>query len=105
MENSGLISFEDHTINHRALTGLSFATTMLELSNSKKMLEAETGRTVNFIAYPDGASNLRVQTEAWETGFVSGFGTWGGKMFGPGMNLPRVRVYGSESLAVFASRL
>ncbi len=105
MQSSGLITFEAHTVNHAYLPKLSFTNMLKELQDSKNTLQSQTGYTVNFIAYPFGASNSTVWNAARQAGFVGGLGTWYGKPSSPGMNMPRVRISGNISLQNFASRL
>ncbi len=76
-----------------------------ELQDSKNTLQSQTGYTVNFIAYPYGASNNMVWNAARQAGFVGGLGTWYGKASYPSINMPRVRISGNISLQNFASRL
>jgi peptidoglycan/xylan/chitin deacetylase (PgdA/CDA1 family) len=48
------IEIGSHTTTHPALSGLSREEAMRELAESKKLLEAKLGRTVNSFAYPFG---------------------------------------------------
>ncbi|MCL4366932.1 polysaccharide deacetylase family protein [Patescibacteria group bacterium] len=105
MQSSGLISFEDHTINHHSLTSLANVQILNEVSVSKAQLQQQTGQPVDFIAYPYGSSNSRVWKIIKQTGYLGGFGTWSGQASQLSMNMPRVRVSGGESLATFAKSL
>lgn len=102
---SGLVVFEGHTVNHVSLTSLSYAAALKQLVDSKNVLQANTGYPVNFIAYPNGATNGWVQAVAQHAGYVGGAGTWYGKTWGPSFNMPRIRVSGFWSIREFASRL
>lgn len=102
---SGLVTFEDHTVTHANLASLSYAAALKQMVDSKNMLQSETGYPVNFIAYPYGVNNGSVQKAAKQTGFVGGLGTWFGKAWGPSMNMPRIRISGFWSIKEFASRL
>lgn len=105
IQSSGLVTFEDHTVTHVSLTTLSFDRAYKEILDSKNNLESQTGYPVNFIAYPNGASNNNVYAAAQKAGIVGGLGTWRGKANGPSYNMPRIRITGQMSLADFASRL
>ncbi|MBI4040171.1 polysaccharide deacetylase family protein [Candidatus Daviesbacteria bacterium] len=102
---SGLVTFEGHSISHSSLTGLNNDRLIAELKDSKNMLQSQTGYPVNFVAYPNGATNGYVQSVARRLGYVGGLGTWYSKASGPSMNLPRIRITGQMSLTDFASRI
>lgn len=103
IQKSGLVTFEGHTISHPNLILLTPNEALRELKEGKEMLQSQTGYPVNFIAYPYGVSNYQVQELAKQAGFVGGVGTWPGKSFVPGMNMPRIRVNGNISIGQFAS--
>jgi peptidoglycan/xylan/chitin deacetylase (PgdA/CDA1 family) len=105
MNNSGLIEFEAHSVNHISLTNLNPGRLEQELANSKKALGEETGRNVQYLAYPNGKTNALVEAEARKLGYIAGFGTRYGKVGGLSMNMPRERITGSMSLQSFATRL
>ena len=54
MSNSGLVSFQSHTVTHRSLKTLSHKELDVELINSKIIIENLTGKKVTAIAYPNG---------------------------------------------------
>lgn len=103
--SSGLVTFEDHTVTHPNLAGLKVDAVLKQMTDSKLLLQSQTGYPVNFIAYPYGTSNGSVQNAAKQAGFVGGLGTWFGKASGGGMNMPRIKVSGAWSLKEFAARL
>lgn len=105
IKNSGLVSFQAHTVNHLSLPGLSSADKLYQLSTSKKTLEQQLGTTVNFIAYPYGASDADTWREAFSAGFVGGVGTWLGKATGSGINMPRIRIAGTITLTEFTQKV
>lgn len=105
IQGSGLVTFEAHSVIHSNLTRLSGNRLLKELQNSKNVLQEKTGYPVNFVAYPYGASNSLVQQTAQKIGYVGGVGTWYGKVSGPSMNMPRIRITGQMDLKTFASRL
>lgn len=103
--STGLVTFEGHTVNHANLPYLSYTAALKELTDSKNVLQANTGYPVNFVAYPNGSTNGGVQAAAQKVGYVGGVGTWYGKARGPSLNMPRIKVSGFWSLKEFASRL
>lgn len=103
--SSGLVNFESHAVSHSSLTGLSYASSLKEIEDSKKIIFSQTGYPVNFIAYPNGATNDTVQYEARLSGYAGGVGTWYGKAWGPAFNMPRIKVSGFWSIKEFASRI
>ncbi len=102
---SGLVTFEDHTVSHANLAGLSYDQALKQMTDSKNELQSQTGYPVNFIAYPYGISNSLVQQAATVAGFVGGVGTWYGKADGIYMNMPRIKVSGYWAIEEFASRI
>ncbi len=105
ISHSGLVTFEDHTVTHAYLPGLSYQGMISQTSVSKQTIEAHTHYPVNFIAYPSGGSDGLVWQAVRASGIVGGVGTWYGLSSGPGLDMPRVRVSGGETLSTFASRL
>lgn len=102
---SGLVDFEAHSVTHANLTSLNPKRLTQELRDSKYILQTQTGKTVNFVAYPFGSSSNLVQTTAKSLGYVGGLGTWYGKDSGPSMNMPRIRIGGQISIGDFASKI
>lgn len=105
IQNSGLITFEGHTVSHPTLTVINPTEALREMREGREALQSKTGYPVNFIAYPYGTTNYHVQELAKQAGFVGGVGTWSGKSSGPGMNMPRIRITGQMDLQDFISRL
>lgn len=105
IKNSGLVSFQAHTVNHLSLPTLSYSDKLYQLVTSKKTLEQQLGTTINFIAYPYGASDPDTWRAALAAGFVGGAGTWYGKATGPGINMPRIRITGTISLGDFIQKV
>lgn len=105
ISDSGLVSFEAHTVTHRYLTGLGRGEIIAELRNSKETLESETNQKVSFIAYPFGAVNDVVYNAARSVGFIGGVGTWSGIATNLNMNMPRLRMGSYVTLDFFASLL
>ncbi len=105
MQASGLISFEAHTVHHIYLPAVSYQQALDELITSKETLQAETGSPVNFLAYPDGATDATVESAVQKAGYVGALGTWFAKATGISYDMPRVRIPGGISLADFELRI
>ncbi|MEO0852530.1 MAG: polysaccharide deacetylase family protein, partial [Cyanobacteria bacterium J06648_11] len=74
MEREGLVSIEPHTINHPPdLRELDDAKLERELIESKRIMEAELGRTVNYLAYPTGYRDERVLEVTERAGYKMAF--------------------------------
>jgi peptidoglycan/xylan/chitin deacetylase (PgdA/CDA1 family) len=105
MQASGLIAFEAHTVHHTYLPGVSYQQALYEVVTSKKTLEDETGAPVNFLAYPDGATDATVEMAVQKAGYVGALGTWFAKATSISLDMPRVRISGGISLAGFINRV
>lgn len=105
MQNSQLLDFQSHTINHIYMPYYSYESLMYELIGSKKTLESKLNKIVNFVSYPVGATNEYIETLTKNAGYVGAVGTWMGKADGESMNMPRVRVHGQETLEQFIANL
>jgi len=106
MSDSGVFTFEAHTVDHYALTYLSDARALKEMTDSKNDLKNHLGYPINWIAYPYGNVDARIAKIATKAGFVGGFGTnFGSYLSRSAMfTLPRIRV-GEESPQSLAKRL
>lgn len=102
---SGLVTFEGHSVTHASLSSLSYAAALKQLIDSKNIIQANTNYPVNFVAYPNGATNGSVQAAARQAGYIGGVGTWYGKSRGPAMNMPRIKVSGFWNIKEFAASL
>ena len=72
MEQNG-ITIESHTLNHKALEGLSDDQIRAELRDSKQRLEERLGHPVEYLAYPTGTYNLHIASIAKEVGYRAAF--------------------------------
>lgn len=104
---SGLISFEAHTVHHYNLPSYSRETVLHELTESKKILQEQLGVPVNFIAYPNGATNNEIIELTRQAGYVGAAGTWASEIQSEGTiyNMPRLRISGSITLQDFVRLL
>jgi peptidoglycan/xylan/chitin deacetylase (PgdA/CDA1 family) len=72
MAQSGLVSFESHTQNHRDLSTLNEASQMAELKQSKEELDRDLGQNTTVICYPSGKNNEITEKVAKELGYKLG---------------------------------
>lgn len=61
---------EGHTATHPDLTKSDHRTLLLELKNSKDMIEKGLGKRVDFLAYPYGAYNFVVKQAVRDAGYL-----------------------------------
>ncbi|PKL81971.1 MAG: polysaccharide deacetylase [Ignavibacteriae bacterium HGW-Ignavibacteriae-3] len=74
------IEFGSHTLTHADLTKLTHKEAKRELTESKKILEAKTGKEITSFAYPYGNCNETVKKTAGEAGYKFVFATDNGPM-------------------------
>lgn len=81
MQASGVIEFGSHTMSHPRLTRLPHEDAVVELTESKRQLEAALGREMCAFAYPygDGAYDERVRAAALAAGYLLDFSFRQGK--------------------------
>ena len=104
IDSTGLVSFQAHSVQHPNLTILSDPDLRRELTESKKTLEANLGKPVNFFAYPYGASDSRVWAAAKNAGFLGAVGTWASTIESEGtiFDMPRLKISGSMDMKNFS---
>lgn len=107
IDATGLVSFQTHSVTHPNLTAITNDQLKFQLVESKKTLEAQLNKPVNFMAYPYGYSDARVWNAVEEVGYLGSVGTWYGVIESEGVvfNMPRVKVSGEWSIEDFAKRL
>lgn len=107
IDSTGLVSFGAHTVNHLNLASLPPDKLTYQLVESKKVLESELGKPVNFIAYPYGVSNELVWAAAKRAGYAGAMGTYFGTTVSEGnvYDMPRIKVSGAWSIEEFAKRI
>ncbi len=81
MQDSGVIEYGSHTMNHPHLSALKPGDAAWEMAESKRQLEAAFGREMFAFAYPygDGAYIPALRETALETGYVFDFSFRQGK--------------------------
>lgn len=67
------IDFGSHTVDHNVLTELSPNSVNHELADSKRTLETQLGRRVEFLAYPCGFTNEAIKARVAATGYRGAF--------------------------------
>jgi polysaccharide biosynthesis protein PslH len=85
-----------HSVDHVALTGLSYADALDQMRRSRATLEDLLGKPVTTMAYPFGALNQETMRAAAEAGYetacaCSGAGPW------RAMSIPREPVYATAA--------
>lgn len=107
IDSSNLVAFEAHSVNHINLVSLSEDQVNYQVRESKKNLEEQLGKSVNFFAYPYGLSNEQTWQAVKEAGFLGGVGTWYGNVESEGnvFDMPRIKISGWLDISEFASRL
>lgn len=95
-----------HTLRHHPLTSLDEDELREALTEGRGRLEAEVGRPLELIAYPNGAAGEREARAARAAGFRLGF-TTAADPCGPGTNPLRIgrAELGHAPLGVFALRV
>jgi peptidoglycan/xylan/chitin deacetylase (PgdA/CDA1 family) len=96
-----------HSVSHAALADCSAAAARAELIDSRHMLEDALGTEIVHFAYPYGSVSAGVRSLAAEAGYVSA--CTGEKRLASELDdlllLPRVPVYGADTLLDFICRL
>ncbi|HEX3721416.1 MAG TPA: polysaccharide deacetylase family protein, partial [Nitrolancea sp.] len=76
-----------------------------QLTQSRATLQSILGKPVQFLAYPYGDYNARVENATAAAGYSAGIAAWGGQDWTPAKRWeePRVEVSGLLSLSDFAA--
>jgi peptidoglycan/xylan/chitin deacetylase (PgdA/CDA1 family) len=101
------IEIASHTVHHRDLTRLPVREALAELSQSRRVLERELGHPVQWLAYPFGRFDERVQELARRAGYVLATTTQPGvrQSAQAPLALRRLRVLDSTGVGGLASML
>ncbi len=73
--SSGLVTIGSHTLRHRYLPDLAPFDAELEIKESKRILEEALGAGVDFIAYPWGGFNEKIEDTVKSCGYKAAFST------------------------------
>ncbi|MFA6216864.1 MAG: polysaccharide deacetylase family protein [Candidatus Omnitrophota bacterium] len=95
MQDSGLISFGSHTLNHPYLVKIdSLEALKSELFDSKKIMEKELSRPVNTFCYPSGRFNQKVRQVVVDAGYTAAVAS------NPGKNFPSDDIFALKRLRI-----
>jgi peptidoglycan/xylan/chitin deacetylase (PgdA/CDA1 family) len=99
------VSFGSHSMNHPILTGSKDSELAHELSESKRLIEAETGREVRFFCYPYGRHNERVRraVSTWYSGGACTTDLCAAGSAADRFALPRIDAHYVRNIAIFRS--
>lgn len=105
IDQSGLVSFEAHSINHPNMTTLTYEEAKNQALTSKAAIENQLSKKVNFFCYPYGSSNATSWQAVKDAGYLGAVGTWYGTQESEGVmfNMPRVKISGHLPLEKFIS--
>ena len=103
LSRAGII-FGSHGHSHRALTGLDIKTLKSELLESRERIEDITGKTVNYISFPFGRTNRKINEVAQECGYKIGF-IMDDPVSETGFIKPRIPVYSLDNIFSLKTRL
>lgn len=101
------MSIESHTVSHWDLTRLADSTLNKELRDARRDLQVQLGVAADELCYPSGRYDARVRAAAEAAGYrIATTTRWGiaSATMDP-LALPRIRVWGGETLAQFAAAL
>lgn len=101
------VSFQSHTRSHRSLPSLSDAELVSELGGSRQALAELLGRDVEYLAYPFGHLDERVEAAASRAGYRAAFSTQ------PGFNrtdvnhfrIRRIDIFGTDNPAMLLRKI
>lgn len=107
IDKEGLIYFQAHSVFHPTLTTSTLEQLKGEITTSKRVLEQQLGKNVNWFAYPYGISSPSVWEEVKKAGFIGAVGTWNSNIISEGVifNIPRIKIPGGMSLESFKNSL
>jgi peptidoglycan/xylan/chitin deacetylase (PgdA/CDA1 family) len=90
MSDSGIITIGSHTKSHLWLPDMGSKQLKEELIESKAILEKGLGRSVDFLCYPIGARNDRVERFARDAGYLGAVATNPGR-FSPSNDIYAIK--------------
>jgi len=111
MEQSGIVVFGSHTVNHPNLRNLTNEEVEYELVESKDTLESHIGKKVGAFAFPYGGPdsfNEHIVNEVGRAGYVCAFTTIQGKLAvdrEDKFRLPRVLLFDYQDQGAVALKL
>ena len=103
ISNNDLHKIGSHTITHPILTKCNDVTSKYEISESKRILENWTNKSIKYFAYPNGSFSERDIEYVKEAGYVKAFTTKGEyvtkKILKEEINIPRFEILENVSFA------
>lgn len=101
------ISFQSHTLTHPHLTKIKPVAAQREIYESKTQLEKALGVPVNFIAYPYGGRDVKIDKIIRQAGYKAGISTDQGQNNAgtDRCRLKRIRITGHVSMSYFKKLL
>jgi len=98
------IDFGSHSLTHPDLTTLDKKQLWDEIFDSKRFLQKNIGRKVNFFCYPYGRQNEKIRQTVKNAGYLGAVVTnWKGKY--DSYCLPRTGIYGHNSFFAFRIKI
>lgn len=94
MSDSGLVTIGSHTMSHLWLPAMGTKQLTYELKASKEALEQGLGRSVDYLCYPIGAHDDRVERAAKEAGYTCAVAT------NPGRRAPASDIYAIKRIKI-----
>ncbi|HEX2988540.1 MAG TPA: polysaccharide deacetylase family protein [Chloroflexota bacterium] len=106
MVSSGM-EVGSHTVNHLDLARIPASARESQMVEAKRVLEERLGVSIRTLSYPSGAYNQDAVVAARKAGYVIAVTTQYGTVQDHRkiMELPRVRIHGTDQIAGFRSRL
>ena len=107
IHDSGLVDVESHTMDHPMLTKLTPDQERAEIFDSKRILEEQLNKKVNYFDYPYGDLNDQVVSLVAQAGYKLAVGVKVGSDLHSSkiLDLKRVPINGFDSFDVFKSKL
>jgi Predicted xylanase/chitin deacetylase len=94
MSDSGVVTIGSHTMSHLWLPAMGSKNLAYELRQSKDILERELGKKVNFLCYPIGARDFRVEKATRDAGYLCAVAT------NTGMTAPADNIYAIKRIKI-----
>ena len=106
MDRDGM-EIASHTVHHVGLTVIGALQRQIELVDSRAVLEKRLSRLILDFCYPSGEVNAAAEIAVARAGYLSATTTVSGRadVGTDPLRLPRIRVWGGESLTTFADVL
>lgn len=98
------IDFGSHTLNHPDLTSLDKKQVWEEVFESKKFIQKNIGRRIDFFCYPYGKQNKKIRETVKNAGYLGAVVTnWKGEF--DDFAMPRIGLYGHNSFFIFKIKI